>query len=183
MSVQQIPFDRSTIRAIVGLGNPGPRFTFTRHNIGFLFVEYLAQKYGAGPWRPAPNCLQTSIAIEGLGTILLIKPETFMNTSGQIQPFLAKQGIKAPESVLVVHDELEKKFGALQLRCGGSARGHNGLRSLIAHIGQNFWRLRIGVDRPEDRSQVANYVLEPFPRSEQAQFDVLFDEAARCIDL
>lgn len=93
--------------------------------------------------------------------ILLIKPQTFMNASGKVIPALLKQGIKA-ENILVVHDELEQPFGNLKMRVGGSARGHNGLKSIIAACGDQFARLRFGIGRPPLKEDVPNYVLEKF---------------------
>ena len=119
----------NTIAVIVGLGNPGPKYHFTRHNIGFLFVDYVADCYG-GAWRSSGNALVATVIINNT-EVMLIKPQTFMNSSGAVWPLIAKKGIK-PERVVVAHDELEKKFGTFQARLGGSARGHNGLRSLSA---------------------------------------------------
>jgi len=93
--------------------------------------------------------------------VLLIKPQTFMNSSGQVIPLLKKDGIK-PENILVVHDELEHPFGKITMRVGGSHRGHNGLRSIIEAMGPDFARLRFGIGRPENREDVPDYVLQPF---------------------
>jgi PTH1 family peptidyl-tRNA hydrolase len=171
-------FSLSACKVIVGLGNPGSRFTYTRHNIGFLFVDYLARVYGAS-WKPGPQCEMALVNISSQ-SVLLVKPETFMNSSGAVWPTLAKKGI-TPEQMVVVHDELEKKFGTFQMRLGGSARGHNGLRSLIAACGEQFWRIRLGVDRPTEKNQVPHYVLEKFPSVEQQQLEVVF--AAVCQQL
>lgn len=149
-------------RAIIGLGNPGTAYTHTRHNIGFLIVDALADRHGA-TWRSKDKMELSEITLNGTH-VLLIKPQTYMNNSGQIYPYLAKQGIK-PENLLIVHDELEFPFGKLALRVGGSARGHNGLKSFIALCGENFARLRFGIARPEDRAEVSNYVLEKFRES------------------
>lgn len=165
------------ITTIIGLGNPGPRFELTRHNIGFLFVDLLADQYD-GSWQKGPQCKWCTIQVPGeeLRAIKLLKPQTFMNNSGDIWSWLYKQGVRV-ENLLVVHDELEKKFGATQIREGGSARGHNGLRSLIARAGQNFWRLRIGIDRPEDKAHVGNYVLERFKERELEALDEVLEQA------
>ena len=100
------------------------------------------------------------IRVEGK-PILLIKPQTFMNASGKVIPFLLKKGIKG-ENILVVHDELEMPFGKIKVKFGGSAKGHNGLRSIIDIIGKDFWRLSFGIDRPENREDVGQYVLSNF---------------------
>jgi len=157
-------FSLDTIAVIIGLGNPGPKYHFTRHNIGFLFLDYLADSGGAS-WRSSGQALVATVTLNNR-EVLLIKPQTFMNSSGAVWPLIAKKGIK-PEQVLVAHDELEKKFNTFQIRLGGSARGHNGLRSLIAATGENFWRLRLGVDRPEDKNIVPDYVLASFPAAQK----------------
>lgn len=151
------------IQAIIGLGNPGPKFNYTRHNIGFMVLDALAAEFDAA-WRSANNNLELCELYINDKNILLIKPQTFMNTSGLVIPYLTKKGIK-PENILVVHDELEIAFGAVKLRFGGSARGHNGLRSIIEACGPNFWRLRMGIGRPVDNTQVGDFVLQKFNES------------------
>lgn len=147
------------IKAIVGLGNPGPQFQFTRHNIGFMIVDAIAEKYH-GSWQKKGDVALAKIRIND-HNLLLIKPQTFMNRSGDVVPFLQKKGIKA-QNMLVVHDELEKPFGSIALKEGGSARGHNGLRSIIAVAGPDFFRLRFGISRPERKEDVGDYVLRTF---------------------
>jgi len=165
------PFLIDNILVIIGLGNPGPKFHLTRHNIGFEFLDYVAQLHHA-QWRVSGQAQIATIMVRGK-ELLLVKPQTFMNSSGDVWPALAKKGIK-PVEVLVVHDELEKKFGTDQMRLGGSARGHNGLRSLIARCGEEFWRLRLGVDRPRESREVADYVLARFPAAEIEKFEGWF---------
>lgn len=150
---------KPTIKAIIGLGNKGHQYEKTRHNIGFLVVNQLARDY-YGSWS-AKDLLELATITLNDKPVLLIKPQTYMNSSGKVIPFLQKKGIK-PEEILVVHDELEKPFGSLATRLGGSHRGHNGLRSIIEHAGPDFWRLRFGIGRPEDKAQVADYVLMNF---------------------
>lgn len=147
------------ITTIIGLGNPGPRFDFTHHNIGFMIVDALADKYG-GIWQEKETMALAPIMI-GEKKLLLIKPLTFMNLSGAIFPALHKKGI-TNDSILVVHDELEKPFGSIGFRQGGSHRGHNGVRSIIEKIGPDFLRLRFGIGRPEHKEQVQEYVVAPF---------------------
>ncbi len=154
--------EKQNILAVIGLGNPGKKFINTRHNIGFRVVELLCDRF-YGSWQEKNNMELATVALDGK-KILLIKPQTFMNDSGKIIPFLQKQGIKA-ENILVVHDELEKKFGTLQIRLGGSHRGHNGLRSIIDHCGKEFYRLRFGIGRPEKKEDVGNFVLQNFTES------------------
>ncbi|MFZ5953722.1 MAG: aminoacyl-tRNA hydrolase [Candidatus Dependentiae bacterium] len=158
MNMQQTP----DIKVIIGLGNPGKQFEKTRHNIGFRVVEELVREYN-GTWQTKPNMELSSIMVEG-HKISIIKPQTFMNSSGKVIPELTKQGIK-PENILVVHDELELPFAKLAIRLGGSARGHNGLKSIIQACGPDFYRLRWGIARPENREEVPDYVLKPFAQS------------------
>ena len=161
------------IKAIVGLGNPGPAYSTTRHNIGFQVVDRFADQY-MGSWQSKQNMEICSIILND-HKILLVKPMTFMNDSGKTLSHLAKQGIKQ-ENILVVHDELELPFGTLKLKFDGSAKGHNGLKSIIAHGGSNFLRLRFGIDRPVDRNEVPDYVLSKF-REPQSLIDEKIDQS------
>ena len=147
------------IKTIIGLGNPGSQYSYTRHNIGFRVVDALAQHYNA-EWVQKENMMLSEIHIDG-SKILLIKPQTYMNNSGRVMNYLSKQGIKA-ENTLVVHDELEKPFGSLIVKQGGSHKGHNGLKSIISVAGLEFWRLRFGIGRPEHKEEVPQYVLANF---------------------
>ena len=166
------------IQAIIGLGNPGPAYYYNRHSIGFRVVDELAQKFG-GSWREREDLALAEIELHDK-KILLIKPLTFMNSSGRVIPFLTKRGIKA-ENIIVVHDELEQPFGKVAFKIGGSARGHNGLKSLIAAVGEQFARIRCGIGRPEQKEQVPTYVLQNF--SEPLQLvDQLIHAAINEID-
>lgn len=167
------------IKAIMGLGNPGPKFHFTPHNIGFLILDRLCDQYH-GNWQEKKEMHIASIMINDQ-KILLIKPQTFMNLSGQVLPQLSKQGIKL-DNILVIHDEIDYPFGKVNFKEGGSARGHNGLRSLIEYGGQNFTRLRVGVGRPKERSKVGNFVTAPFQESEQ-EVDGLIDQVVEKLNL
>lgn len=149
----------SDIKVIIGLGNPGPKYHYTRHNIGFRVLDALADAYHLS-WQSKDN-QEIAILTKNDKRIILIKPQTYMNDSGKVIPALLKQGIKA-ENILVVHDELEQPFGAIKMRVGGSARGHNGLKSIIAACGDQFARLRFGIARPAIKEDVPNYVLEKF---------------------
>lgn len=147
------------IKAIIGLGNPGPTYFYTRHNIGFRAIDALAEAYHAS-WQKKDNAEVTTIQVDDK-KIILIKPQTYMNDSGKVIPNLLKQGIKA-ENILVLHDELEQPFGKIQVRMGGSARGHNGLKSIISVCGDQFARMRIGISRPANKEDVPDYVLQKF---------------------
>jgi PTH1 family peptidyl-tRNA hydrolase len=151
------------IQLIIGLGNPGAKYKKNRHNIGFLVVDALAEHYHA-VWQHKDQYDRADIKINDKNVILL-KPLTFMNASGNILPAFTKKGIK-PEQILVVHDEMEKPLGSLQIRLGGSARGHNGLKSIMNHISADFYRLRFGVGRPERKEDVSDWVLGNFDASD-----------------
>ncbi|MDP3787977.1 MAG: aminoacyl-tRNA hydrolase [Candidatus Chromulinivorax sp.] len=165
------------IKAIIGLGNPGPTYFATRHNIGFRVVDALADQYCA-PWQTKQNMEITSITLND-HKLVLVKPMTYMNDSGKVLSYLAKQGI-AQENILVIHDELELPFGSLKLKFDGSAKGHNGLKSIMALGGSNFLRLRFGIDRPIDRNEVPDYVLAKF-RESQNLIDEKIDLAVMLI--
>ena len=176
-------FDIHSIKAIIGLGNPGQNYYKTRHSIGFRIVDRIAQQFGAA-FKLADEKeyvqIQLSLFDGSIIPVYLIKPMTFMNKSGQVIPFLQKKGIR-PEEILVVHDELEKEFGCISIKFSGSAKGHNGLRSIIDMIGQDFWRLRFGIGRPQDKSDVGNYVLSPFSKDEEFLISELIDKAINLI--
>lgn len=167
----------NTIKIIIGLGNPGTKYHHNRHNIGFLVLDALAQNYHA-TWNKKTDRQTAEIDIDGK-KIALIKPQTFMNSSGNVIPSLLKQGLKA-ENVLVVHDELEKPFGKIELKSGGSHRGHNGLRSIMGMCGADFMRLRFGIGRPENKEDVPDYVLSNFSQHENVE--ELVNEAVQAIE-
>jgi peptidyl-tRNA hydrolase, PTH1 family len=155
------------LRIIVGLGNPGPEHQVTRHNVGFWFVDLLARRHG-GEFRDYRKYSGETarVAIDGQELILL-KPTTYMNRSGlsvrQISDFYKI----APDEILVAHDELDLPVGSVRLKNGGGHGGHNGLRDTIAHIGENFWRLRLGIGHPGNKAEVIDYVLTRAPRVEE----------------
>ena len=155
--MNQLP--KLDIKAIIGLGNPGAKYAQTRHNIGFQVLDVLAHTHYL-TWNIKENAHITTLEKNGK-KIILLKPQTFMNDSGKVIPSLIKQGIKA-ENILVVHDELDQPFGAIKVKIGGSARGHNGLRSIITAAGDQFARLRVGIGRPTNKEDVPQYVLEKF---------------------
>lgn len=155
---------QGNITCIIGLGNPGVQYQATRHNIGFMVIDALCAAHG-GTWKPTPIAQEAKITL-GNNTVLLIKPQTYMNSSGRIVPVLKKRGI-TPDNMLVIHDELELPFGVVKYRFGGSHRGHNGLRSLIDAGGPEFGRVRCGIGRPEHKNEVPEYVLRPFNQDVQ----------------
>ena len=168
------------IKAIIGLGNPGAKYAHNRHSIGFCVVDALAERFN-GTWESKSQMLAAEITINN-HKILLVKPQTFMNSSGKAIPFLQKQGIKA-ENMIVVHDELEKPFGSITLKHGGSHKGHNGLKSIISVCGLDFWRLRFGIGRPPTKEEVPVYVLENFKEPADQFVTALNTAIDQCIAL
>lgn len=165
------------IKIIVGLGNPGRQYYYNRHNIGFRVLDALAEKYHV-TWQEKKDMKVATIEHNG-SKLLLVKPQTFMNNSGSVMPSLLKQNI-APENMIVVHDELEKPFGTVTVRLGGSHKGHNGLRSIIAFCGQNFVRLKCGIGRPGQKEDVPRYVLDDFSESYD-QVEIMIENAVQTL--
>ena len=165
------------IKLIVGLGNPGPKYSETRHNAGFWFVEDLASQYRSRflPEKKFHGEV-ARINLEGKD-IWLLKPETYMNRSGLSVVSLAAFYKIAPENILVAHDEIDLKAGTARLKSGGGHGGHNGLRDIISHLGtKDFQRLRIGVDHPGSKDLVVDYVLKrPDSKDRQAIEDSIND--------
>jgi PTH1 family peptidyl-tRNA hydrolase len=171
-----------TTKLIAGLGNPGTKYQWTRHNAGFLVLDRLADivrvsvdrtrfngLYGEGNW---------------LGTrLVLLKPQTFMNLSGRAVAEAARFYKMPPEDVIVVHDDLDLPFGQLRLKAGGGHGGHNGLRSIIAELGSaDFLRLRVGIGRP-DKGSAEKYVLTPFSAEETGFVRHVTDGACEALEM
>lgn len=155
------------LQAIVGLGNPGAEHLLTRHNAGFWFVDELARRHG-GQFRGHAR-YQGEVCRIRIGTheLTLLKPQTYMNRSGlSIRALMDYTKIPA-EQILVAHDELDLLPGIARFKLGGGHGGHNGLRDTITHVGANFWRLRLGIGHPGDRSQVIDFVLKRASASEE----------------
>ena len=147
------------LKLIVGLGNPGTEYARTRHNVGFRFVDELAARHGAlfrSEPRHGAELARTRISDTELW---LLKPMSYMNRSGDPVRSVASFYKVPLESILVAYDELDFPTGVVRLKHGGGAAGHNGMRDVIAHMGDGFWRLRIGIGHPGDRAQVLDYVL------------------------
>ena len=148
------------LQLVVGLGNPGPEHAATRHNAGFWFIDELARRHDG--WLKPEHRYQGDagrVTITGVA-LWLLKPMTYMNRSGlSIRSFCDYLHVPG-EQVLVVHDDLDLPPGIARLKQGGGAGGHNGLKDVISHVGENFWRLRIGIGHPGSRDDVIDYVLE-----------------------
>lgn len=156
------------LKLIVGLGNPGTEYARTRHNAGFQLVDELAARHGAS-FRPEPrHRAELARARIGDADLWLLKPMNYMNHSGDAVQSIASFYKVPLGAILVAYDELDFPAGVVRLRQGGGAAGHNGLRDVIAQMGDGFWRLRLGIGHPGDRSQVLDYVLGR-PPAEEAQ--------------
>jgi PTH1 family peptidyl-tRNA hydrolase len=167
------------LRIIVGLGNPGPEHLVTRHNAGFWFVDLLARRHG-GEFRDYRKYSgeTAKVSIEGKELVLL-KPTTYMNRSGLSIRQLSDFYKVPPEEILVAHDELDLPVGTVRLKQGGGHGGHNGLRDTIAHIGETFWRVRLGIGHPGNKAEVIDYVLTRAPRAEE---DLILDAVGTGVD-
>ncbi|SDZ92588.1 aminoacyl-tRNA hydrolase [Rubrimonas cliftonensis] len=158
------------MRLFVGLGNPGPRYADTRHNIGWMALDAIAEAHAFAPFRAK---FQGRLAEGVLGgeKVMLLKPETFMNLSGQSVGEAARFHKLAPSEIVVFHDELDLAPGKLRVKLGGGHAGHNGLRSLHQHIGPDYARVRMGIGHPGDKNRVADYVLHPFHKADREWLD------------
>jgi PTH1 family peptidyl-tRNA hydrolase len=156
------------LKLIVGLGNPGTEYARTRHNAGFQFLDELAGRHGA-VFRSEPrHRAELARARIGAAELWLLKPMNYMNHSGDPVRSVASFYKVPLESILVAYDELDFPAGVVRLKLGGGAAGHNGMRDVIAQVGDAFWRLRIGIGHPGDRGQVLDYVLgRPSPADAQ----------------
>ena len=165
------------MKLFVGLGNPGAKYAGNRHNIGFLAVERIADRYRFPAWRKKFDGLVTEGTIDG-ERVLLLKPETFMNDSGRSVGEAARfLKIDLPDIVLF-HDELDLEPGRLKVKVGGGNAGHNGLRSTSAHIGNEYARVRIGIGHPGSKDAVVYYVLNDFAKAEGEWVDCMLDAIA-----
>lgn len=148
---------------IVGLGNPGNEYKDTKHNVGWMFIDALAKKLGADNWKTMEKGLVADTRI-GIEKVLLVKPQTYMNNSGECIGPIMRYYKMEPEDVIVCHDDMDIPAGTVRIRKKGSAGGHNGIKSTIAHVGsENFSRVRIGIGRPLPQWSVIDHVLSNFP--------------------
>ena len=170
------------IKLLAGLGNPGLQYESTRHNVGYWFVDAFAARYG-GHFRVENKFhgMLCRLLVSGQD-LRILKPLTFMNRSGQSMAAVVHYFDIPPEQVLVAYDELDLPVGTLRLKHGGGHAGHNGLRDIISALGsRDFWRLRIGIDHPEDRAEVVGYVLGRAPKDDEYRIREALDEAESCL--
>ena len=157
----------AAIKLIVGLGNPGDSYSGNRHNVGFMFVDQVAAAQRLELRAHTRMHGQYVLWRQPERNTHLLKPTTYMNLSGQAVAACARYFKIAPEQILVAHDEIDFPRARLRLKFAGGSGGHNGLKDIVKHLGSNdFWRLRIGVDRPASKDQVKNYVLSDFSAAE-----------------
>jgi len=166
------------MQLFVGLGNPGSQYEGNRHNIGFMAVDRIAQEHGFGPWRSRFRGLAAEGTLNG-EKVLLLKPQTYMNLSGE-SVAEAMRFYKLPlEALLVFHDELDVAPGKLKMKVGGGSAGHNGLRSIDSHLGPNFRRARLGIGHPGAKERVHGWVLGDFAKADQTWLDAFLDALAK----
>ncbi len=163
------------MKLLVGLGNPGSKYETTRHNIGFMVIDHLIDQTRA--------VKATKASFQGelykSSDLLLLKPTTFMNLSGQSVQAVASYYRIELNDIIVIHDDLDIPFGALRFKLGGGSGGHNGLKSIDQHCGQNYLRVRTGIGKPQDKNRVADYVLSPFGVQEKENLQDLITCSAQ----
>ena len=174
------------MKLIVGLGNPGPAYQGTRHNLGFRAIDRLAEKFGSGFNREKHKGLVAEIRCAGK-KVMLLKPLTFMNLSGDSVALAARNNTEVPEDILVIYDEVELPLGRLRIRKKGSAGSHNGMKSVLQRLGTlDIPRLRLGVDGETRRGDLATYILGKFAPAErepvEEMISVAAEAAVRCIE-
>ena len=164
---------------LVGLGNPGPDYAGNRHNIGFMVADEIARCYGL----PAPRTKTSPRGVFSEGRvgndkIIVLKPLTYMNNSGQAVGETMRYYKLEPADVFVFHDELDLSAGKVRTKCGGGNAGHNGLRSIDSHIGRDYWRIRLGIGHPGNRNRVTSHVLKDFSRLDRQWVDKMVGAVA-----
>ncbi|MBL1244022.1 MAG: aminoacyl-tRNA hydrolase [Sulfurimonas sp.] len=160
---------------IVGLGNPGPDYAQTRHNIGFMLIDELTKRFNANNVTSSSFLGETYKAKNHF----LLKPQTFMNLSGD--SVIKVKNFYKLEDVVVIHDDLDLPFGSLRFKHGGGHGGHNGLKSIDAHIGKEYIRIRMGIGKPEHKGEVASYVLGKFSEDEQKYLDAWINKTCDAV--
>lgn len=167
---------------VAGLGNPGGEYERTRHNVGFRVLDRLAGELGGATFKRGKASAVVAETRDGDARVILVKPTTYMNLSGQAVGPLAKYYKAPPERIVAVHDEIDLPFGRLQVKIGGGSAGHNGIKSLVSSLGTNeFVRVRIGVGRPDGRKEAADHVLDAFSKAEEKELPVVVAEAADAV--
>ncbi len=171
---------------VVGLGNPGPSYAGNRHNVGAMVVDQVAEDVGANLKRGSGKLARVRSAMSRLGghRVVLARPTTYMNESGQaVRPLLDYYNVE-PQALIVIHDELDLPFGAVRIKYGGGDNGHNGLRSVTGSLGTpDYVRVRIGIGRPVGREAPADFVLHDYSSAQRSELPAIIAEAARAVEL
>lgn len=173
---------------VVGLGNPGAQYETTRHNVGQLAVDDLLSRVGGSFSRHKANAMVATMNLgpHGVGgtKLIVMKPLSYMNTSGGPTHSVARYFDIPAERLIVIHDELDIEFGTVRLKCGGGEGGHNGLKDISKAFGtKDYYRIRIGVGRPPGRQSAADYVLRPFGSAERTELPIALDRASDAVEL
>ncbi|MBE9537142.1 MAG: aminoacyl-tRNA hydrolase [Proteobacteria bacterium] len=170
------------MKLIAGLGNPGSKYAMTRHNVGFMVADLLAERHGINIGKEKKRS-ETGKGMIGGTPIVITKPLTFMNLSGEaIAPLAAYLDIGV-EDIIVIHDDLDLEFGRIKIKAGGGHGGHNGLKSLISHLnGREFTRIRMGIGKPVAGGDVSSYVLSQFSAEEKKELINLIEHAADAVE-
>lgn len=175
------------MKVIVGLGNPGREYEQTRHNVGWWLVDHLAQRWHFDAWRKDGDAISTT-GLVGTHKVKLVKPQTYMNRSGEVlRPYLKREGWSAAQDLMIIVDEVAVPVGEYRLRAAGSPGGHNGLKSIEAHLKSPVYpRLRIGIKPVDERRQIgdlADFVLHPMPRDERELLEPLYARMTAAVEL
>ena len=165
------------MKLFVGLGNPGENYCKNRHNIGFMAIDAIVNRHGGSSWRQKFQGLATEVILNR-EKLIFLKPSTFMNLSGQSVSEASRFYKLKSSEICVFHDELDLPFMKIKTKIGGGHAGHNGLRSIQQHLGPDYFRVRIGVGHPGDKAKVASYVLNNFPKNNEAELKTLLDAVA-----
>ncbi|AEI89295.1 MAG: aminoacyl-tRNA hydrolase [Candidatus Midichloria mitochondrii] len=167
------------LNLLVGLGNPGQEYVGTRHNIGFEVIDRLSRKYGVNSFTNKFHSLYTRTSDD----LVLLKPVTYVNNSGAAVIEAAKFFKIPPAQIFVFHDDLDLKTGKVKVKIGGGHGGHNGLRSIDQYIGTDYWRVRIGISKPEYKSSVSDYVLKKFTKEQNEIINVAVEKIVKNIHI
>ncbi len=166
---------------VVGLGNPGKAYSRSKHNLGFMVVDEVAARIGATLNKRGFTALYGEV-VQGEKKLLLLKPQTYMNRSGQSVSQAAEFFKLAAQDIIVVYDEMDLPLGNLKIRLGGGSAGHKGIESIIAHLGDdNFVRVRVGIGKPKDKSKTVGHVLSHFTKEENSILEVMVNRAADAV--
>ncbi len=174
---------KKEVLCIVGLGNPGPQYEFTRHNVGFMVLDALSRKHGVG-WTTMPGHTRHAKVLVGQRQVLLICPLTFMNLSGQAVRDVTHRTELSPEEILIVHDDLDLSLGRLKIVKGGGAGGHRGVSSILASLEtEEVPRLKVGIGRPKHGEEISDFVLSPFYQDEFELLERVMEKAVWACEL